>query len=206
MKTKGYPKQKGVTLIEVLVAIAVVMILLGTYWVAIRPSMMRKAYDTEAIAGLRGWFNAYQMYRADHEDKEPVIMYQLYSYNPKADWNVPVAKRNAECGASGYFYGRHGGVQKYAESVEFLNKYYPATESIFEAHHRCHRFPGRTTYRIPDFSSGGSIETFTNNVKVPIIVEAGRVFWQLRITPFEEELAMIAMSPVSLRHGSTVSE
>ncbi|HRJ27468.1 MAG TPA: type II secretion system protein [Fimbriimonadaceae bacterium] len=192
--TKKYLKQKGVTLIEVLVAIAVVMILLGTYWVAIRPSMMRKAYDTEAIAGLRGWFNAYQMYRADHEDKEPAHFGMILAYNKGADWNVPVAKRNPECKRTGFFYGRHELIQKYAEKVNLINKYDPEKEPVFSADHRCRLFPGKTYFDVYSSRKGKIVQSWTYNLKSPGIVGSGRIIQKLMVTPFEGEFASQIMS------------
>lgn len=181
----------GMTLMEVLMVTAIVGVLLGALLLVLRPTLMAKAYDTEAIAGLRGWYNAYQMYRADHEDKEPPRDYPIFAYNPGAEWNVPKQKRNYECAGSGYFYSRMYAAQVFEKRPGMLNPYDPEKEPIFKASHRCRRPTGVIHYYVYGGKNDEKIRQSVPNQQTLCVFANGNVKLGLKFTPFEAEMALM---------------
>ncbi|HRJ28056.1 MAG TPA: type II secretion system protein [Fimbriimonadaceae bacterium] len=184
-------KQRGITLIEVLISIAIIGFLLGAILIVVRPMMVRKAYDTEAIAGLRGWYNAYTMYRTDNDDKEPRNFWHFLSYNPGAEWDVPKTKQNPDCIGKGFFYGRAHPVPIIEQRPNILNPYDPQKEPVIHAYYRCRQPEGDLEFLIwrPDLNK--VITERTKNRPAPGILQGGNIKWRPVVSAFDFEMAMI---------------
>ncbi|HRJ28059.1 MAG TPA: type II secretion system protein [Fimbriimonadaceae bacterium] len=181
-------KQRGITLIEVLISIAIIGFLLGVILIVVRPMMVRKAYDTEAIAGLRGWYNAYTMYRTDNDDKEPRNFWHFLSYNPGAEWKVPKSRVKPDCKFSNsYYYARVHPIPHFAQRSDMINRYDPQKEGVIRAPFRCRLSEGRIEYFVYSPKFQKEIRQSMRNLNCPTIMEGGNVKWSLVMTPFEAE-------------------
>ncbi|HRJ28057.1 MAG TPA: type II secretion system protein [Fimbriimonadaceae bacterium] len=184
-------KQRGITLIEVLISIAIIGFLLGAILIVVRPMMVRKAYDTEAIAGLRGWYNAYTMYRTDNDDKEPRNFWHFLSYNPGAEWDLPKFKKNPGCINHGYYYARVHPVPAFENRSDMLNPYDPLKEPVIEASFRCRVREGRVDYFVYSPKFQRVIKQSVGNITVPGILQGGNIKWVLEYSPFEAEMNLL---------------
>ncbi len=68
---------KGITLIEVMIVAAIVVVLLGVLWLAVGPSVKRKALETRVFSDLRQIAAAYNIYVSENDGKYPYSMASL---------------------------------------------------------------------------------------------------------------------------------
>ena len=188
---KHLKKSRGLTLIEVLITITIIGILVGALVIVLRPVFVGKAYDTEAIAGLRGWYNAYTMYRSDNDDKEPRNFWTFLSYNPGAPWDLPKYKMNQGCINHGFYFARVHPVPIFEHRTEMLNPYDPLKEPVIEASYRCRMQEGRIEYFVFSPKYQRVIKQSIGNVLVPGVLQGGNVKWVQEYTPFEAEMNLL---------------
>ncbi len=79
MKTRAsLPNQRmGVTLIEVMIVSAIAIVLLGVLWLAVGPSVKRKALEAKVTSDLHQIALAYNMYVTEWDGKFPRGMHSL---------------------------------------------------------------------------------------------------------------------------------
>ncbi len=183
--------KRAVTLIEVMIVMVIAGILLSAVGLAIRPSLIRKSYDTEAIVGLKNWYNAYSLYRIDNDDKEPRNFWLFLSYNPGGQWDVPKSKRNPGCAGSGFYYARVHPTPYFEHRTDMINRYDPEKESIIQAAHRCRVREGKVIYYVWSPKYQRVIRQSLTNELSPGVMQGGNIKWIQGFTPFKAEMALM---------------
>jgi prepilin-type N-terminal cleavage/methylation domain-containing protein len=80
--------QKGITLVECLTVIVIIVILAATAWIVLGPQLKRNAMETRVKSDLRQIAAAIAAYQADHNGYLPLSMKSLPDTVPKVfpDW------------------------------------------------------------------------------------------------------------------------
>ncbi len=183
--------KQAVTLIEVLIVMVIAGILLSAIGLALRPSLIRKSYDTEAIVGLKNWYNAYSLYRIDNDDKEPRNFWHFLSYNPGAPWDMPKSRFNPGCAGSGFFYNRVHPVPHFEHRADMINRYDPEKESVIQAEHRCRVQEGEIIYYVWSPKYQRVIRQSRQSILAPGVMQGGNVKWVQHLTPFDAEMNLL---------------
>ncbi len=180
--------QRAVTLIEVLIVMVIAGILLSAIGLALRPSLIRKSYDTEAIMGLKNWYNAYSLYRIDNDDKEPRNFWHFLSYNPGGKWDMPKSKNNPGCIGGGFYYARVHPVPYFENRTDMINRYDPEQQAVIKAPYRCRPQEGKIIYYVWSTKYQRVIRQSDPSILGPGVMQGGNIKWIQLITPFEAEM------------------
>ena len=96
-------EQRGISLVEIIVVIAILMVLMGVLWLVVGPKAKERAIQTRITSDLRQIVVAINIYMADNEGRYPRGFSDLPSTTPQKYENWPL-HGYASRGTGHYFF------------------------------------------------------------------------------------------------------
>lgn len=191
-------RTRGVTLVEVIVVITILMTLAALLFLAIAPGAKRAAIETRIRSDLKQITSAIAIYRADYDDGFPPNLDVLPTGTPLVYPNWPVQSElcpGCQIGVASYSYWYSHRQQRLAEFYDVGVRFDETKDAIVDA--RFYQKETNQEYRLPQKLEGGGYRQM--RVPLRLVLGArtdGSVYWKPQFELWQHKISEVGLMPL----------